>query len=922
MEGDYCRIRRRGLGLKQRLLLLTLIPAIVLPMLIAFFYSSVRLEDLETALEQRAHAEAREVAFRAEYGVFMGYQNLLDDLIKSIMSKPDIEAVTIYDRDFNVMAQSGTIAQDTVNELNTTERQLVRKGKDIISLVPIHLRNFTNDDGSTIGWVALEIGHQNTANQQLSILLTSVIIVVLGLIISGLFALGISRDVTNPINRMVDAIKRIRQGHFDARIDITVKSELSILKDGINDMAQALEESHEIMQANVIQATAELRNSLEKIEEQNKALEDARSEALKASQVKSEFLANMSHEIRTPMNGIIGFTDLLLKTKLSPLQQDYLNTIQKSAKSLLQIINDVLDFSKLEAGKLKFEPEIFELSDVLEESLSILSPVAHEKSLELIQFIYRDVPKKIYADPLRIKQVLTNLLSNAIKFTEYGSIVTRVMTEHQDDDCITLRISVTDTGIGMDEDTQRKIFNAFMQADTTTARKHGGTGLGLVICKKIVEQMGGTVGLESHLHEGSTFWFTFKMPVCEQNTPLYPQLSPLFNHKAILFDYHPLQAKALYHILGRTNMSLKLVHSLGRLITELQLNPVNLIIIGASNLHNHSELLTVLNEIKQKYPNIHLVVLLNSNDLAQRQRVTEQGADLCLSKPLESKRFIQQLTQLAMNEQVEEKPGQHSIRSLSQYELRVLAVDDNPANLKLVSLLLETIGCEVVAVNSGYEALDIAQRESIDIVLMDIHMPGMDGIETTCKILETQPNLPIVALTAHASIDEFTLIQQQGFAGFLTKPVSEQSLHKTLQKVLKLPAVASPILEAHVKEPMTTSDQTLDWPLALTRANQNEDLARELLTMLLNDLPEQQSTLKRAASSQDIDTLKSITHKIHGACCYCGVPELHACIAKLETALKSDQNQWEPYLVSVLEAVDRLLNDEDVRAYTQTSPQA
>jgi two-component system sensor histidine kinase BarA len=899
--------------LKHRLLLLVLIPAIVLPTLVACFYTLVRFDDLESALERQALTEAQAVAYHAENGVYTQNPEILKNIVEIGFDEPDIEGIAIYDKDFNLLASRGSIPTEVVQQIKRAPEPYARHNKNLVSMVPIHLNGFTVHNNRSIGWAAVEIGHQNTSEKQFGVIMTCIMIISMGLFISGLFAIGISRDFTGPILHMAEAVHRIRQGELRTRIAIDAKNELQDLRDGINDMAESLSVSHERMQSNVKKATADLRLSLEKIEEQNKALEDTRCDALKASKVKSEFLANMSHEIRTPMNGIIGFSELLLKTPLSETQEDYLSTIHKSAKNLLQILNDVLDFSKLEAGKLKFEPEPFKINELLEETFSILSPLAHEKNIELIQFIYQDVPDKIFADPLRLRQILTNLVSNAIKFTDQGHVVARVMVEQRDEAGILLKFSVTDTGIGIDKETQAKIFHAFMQADTTAARRHGGTGLGLVICQKIVEQLGGQIGLESTENEGSTFWFTCYTPLCEQEELPEPQNTPLYLRRIALYEHHPLQAKAIFHVLNQAHMRVTLCKTARSLSKHLQQYDYDYVLIGISSLANHAELPALLQEINQTYPNLKVLVLVNSDDPQQRHCIEQAGAPICLSKPVESARLLRHLRDNLSGATVEATaPNPFS-------SLRVLAVDDNTANLRLVSVLLQGIGCQATAVSSGQEALVACQSTPFDIILMDIHMPGMDGIETTGHILALKPDLPVVALTAHASIDEYTHIQEQGFQAFLTKPVSEDSLRKTLSKVLGLQGVRPSTSHEPIAIDAINQNKVLDWPLANLRANHNADLAKELFGLLIKELPQHERELMRAAKNRDLETLKMITHKIHGACCYCGVPALHNDISKLETALKCDQKDWPNYLRRVLTSMQHLLEHEDARAVESVS---
>lgn len=907
---DGSKQRKVRWRLKHRLLLLILIPSIVLPLLIALYFTHIRLNDLERALEQEADAQGREIAYKAEYGVFVQDTSLLAHLASEATQALDIEGVAIFDKQNRLLAKSGEFDQGLLKEMHENNTDQQRLGRHIISKSPIILSGFISEhplqphfEESTIGWVLLEMGHQQTSEQQYNVLLTSLGIILMGLMISGLFALGVSRDVTYPLMSMVDAVYRIRQGQLDTRVTAPARNELAILKSGINDMAEALSQSHNHMQANIQKATKDLRTSLDKIAQQNRALEQARTEALKASRVKSEFLANMSHEIRTPMNGIIGFTDLLLKTNLCPLQKDYLNTIARSAKTLLQILNDILDFSKLEAGKLNFEPETIDTRTVIEETLNILAPVSHEKHLELINLIYQDVPPLIYADPLRLKQVVTNLVSNAIKFTQRGHIVVRVMLEHEDEQGYLLKISVSDTGIGISQETQQRIFQAFMQGDTTTARRYGGTGLGLVISQKIVEQMGGNIGLESEVNSGSTFWFTFFSPKTQAQACDIPELSPMFQKTCLIYESHPLQRIAMQHVVANQH---------ARVTTAADPDELNIIlkkgltydmaILGGRNLSENEELLPLTRELAQN-PLIHRIcVLLNTTDIEQQTLLREQGADIVLSKPIITHRFVQHL--MATPDAATTIVNQAAEQAVKGH-YKVLAVDDNKANLKLVSVLLENLGLEVTAVPSGEEAIKACKQTQFDIIFMDIHMPGIDGIETTRSLRKIDITTPIIALTAHASIDEYTTITEQDFQGFLTKPVSESSLSKVIEKWLGK-------MNNQQFKPAHTAvnaqkDQIINWSLALQRANHQSDLAHELHEMLIKSLAKQQAELNEAAEANDHAVMRDITHTIHGACCYCGVPQLQFCIKELESALKSGQNNWQTHLNAVNHAIDQLL---------------
>lgn len=362
-----------------------------------------------------------------------------------------------------------------------------------------------------MGYIALELDLSALRLQQYQEVFTALMVLLLGLTLSSLFAYRLMKDVTRPISHMVSVVDRIRRGHLDVRIEGHLLGELDTLKNGINAMAISLSEYHIEMQQSIDQATSDLRETLEQLEIQNVELDIAKKRAQEAARVKSEFLANMSHELRTPLNGVIGFTRQMLKTRLSSSQQDYLQTIEKSANNLLTIINDILDFSKLEAGKLLLENIPFDFTDSLDEVMKLLAPSAHEKGLELTLKVDNRIPTGMIGDPLRIQQVLTNLIGNAVKFTERGNIDVSVELKTDRDESLELQFMVRDTGIGISERQQAQLFQAFSQADASISRRYGGTGLGLVITQKLVSQMGGEISLTSRLHQGSTFWFSLQL---------------------------------------------------------------------------------------------------------------------------------------------------------------------------------------------------------------------------------------------------------------------------------------------------------------------------------------------------------------------------------------------------------------------------
>lgn len=358
-----------------------------------------------------------------------------------------------------------------------------------------------------LGYIALELDLKSVRLQQYKEIFISSVMMLFCIGIALIFGWRLMRDVTGPIRNMVNTVDRIRRGQLDSRVEGFMLGELDMLKNGINSMAMSLAAYHEEMQHNIDQATSDLRETLEQMEIQNVELDLAKKRAQEAARIKSEFLANMSHELRTPLNGVIGFTRLTLKTELTPTQRDHLNTIERSANNLLAIINDVLDFSKLEAGKLILESIPFPLRSTLDEVVTLLAHSSHDKGLELTLNIKSDVPDNVIGDPLRLQQIITNLVGNAIKFTENGNIDILVEKRALSNTKVQIEVQIRDTGIGIPERDQSRLFQAFRQADASISRRHGGTGLGLVITQKLVNEMGGDISFHSQPNRGSTFWF-------------------------------------------------------------------------------------------------------------------------------------------------------------------------------------------------------------------------------------------------------------------------------------------------------------------------------------------------------------------------------------------------------------------------------
>ncbi|MBL1384838.1 MAG: two-component sensor histidine kinase BarA [Colwellia sp.] len=913
------------LGLRDSVLTLTLIPTVIIGLLLGGYFTVNRYIELDEILYQQGATISEPLAIALEQPLLDKNKVLLNRLISFTHNRhsPSIKSIAIFDTNNELLMTSNyhrsfdeLINQASLKSLKATK---IESSKDIITFyTPIvgHSSPNTQWDASafqtSLGTVILQLNKDKAVIGQQRALLISGIVIILSLVLAAIMAFKLSRMFMTPLNKLVLATDKLVEGKRSTGLTDTMLGEFDILREGLNTIADTMVMQKDEMQKNIDQATSDYRETLEQYETQNIQLTMAKKEAQDANRVKSDFLAKMSHELRTPLNGVMGFTRQLYKTPLNKHQKDYLDTIMLSANSLMTIISDILDFSKLEAGAMELESIQFQLRDAVNEVMTLLAPSAHEKQLELSIYINPQVPDDLTGDPTRFKQVLINLLSNAIKFTEQGSIKVDISYRLLDEESASVLVSVTDTGVGIPMDKQDSLFTPFGQADSSITRKFGGTGLGLIITKHIVEAMNGRISLNSAPGNGTCFTFNsvFRLPNHVFTNDL-PSKS-LIGKRILYLEPHEHTHHAVLSLLTEWQANVTPCFNEASFLSAVENTQTkfDICLIGHMASVDHMQLLKGYVKTVRDSTD-YLYLMLNTVSHNMREAFIGSGADACLSKPLNHRKLCEVLAAPYRLD--------HPVHNIEQSEqkllpLKVLVVDDNDANLKLICTLLDEQVEVIDTAHNGSQAYSLSKSHKYDVIFMDIQMPIMDGI-TACKLIQESSlneDTPIIAVTAHALHSEKEQLLKDGFKGYLTKPIDED----TLKQIISDHSPQTPINREKNKNeipqsPAPFESSRIDWPLALQRAGGKNELALEMLNMLLLSVPETLNLLTKAIDNEACEQVLSIVHKFHGACCYTGVPKLKSLAETIETSLKNEcvLENIEPELFELQDELENLLVD-------------
>ena len=806
------------LSIKRKLTLTIVTVSSIILLLASLVFVANELAEFRKTIHENSSTLAELTGINCAAALTFEDKKSAVEMLKALVAVRNIISATIYSKNGKIFAQYRNPGFERQNPVpaGTEEHSRPEAGQHLffddylITTKPVIL------NGETIGTIELLTDTRELSRSLKLYSMTVFFMMLVFSFISYILAALLQRFITKPITSLAQTMESVsRDNIYSVRVPKQTNDELGVLISCFNEMLNQLEirdaklnKHREELEKEVSKRTSELLETNSELENTIKKLNVAKVEAEAASLAKSQFLANMSHEIRTPMNGVLGMTEVLLGTQLNDRQRNIAETVLLSGETLLSVLNDILDYSKIEAGKLTLDEIDFNLREGVEEIAQLFAETAQAKGIELVCDIRGDVPMFLRGDPKRLRQIITNLLNNAIKFTENGEVCVGATALKKEEDCAHLSFEVRDTGIGLSPEALENIFKAFSQADGSTTRKYGGTGLGLAICKQLCEMMGGDISVESTINKGSIFRFTVRLKTSlETFHHAVSRSGSLQNIRALIVDDNATNRDILHNQIVSWGMrngcaengqtALKMLREAVDAGEPYELAILDMMMPGMDGL----ELARAIKS-DPTIASVQLILLTSVSQDFDTETRNRLGIAAYLTKPVRQSRLFNCITD-SMGASPggfptpASEPGDENGADIS-FEARVLLAEDNPVNQEVAVYMLESLGCQVEVASNGREAVETFSKDSFDIVLMDCQMPELDGFQATEIIKKyefekrkgltgrggTIPGAPIIALTAHAMQGDRETCLTAGMDDYLSKPFNRDQLRTVLKRWL------------------------------------------------------------------------------------------------------------------------------------------